>query len=90
VGPSAVDWWLMILGRFSPGFMLLFAASVFGAGCSGSASSNSPAKGYWDGQSQEVKDFACKVGAETAAGLEWEPTMNFTLSELEEVIAEAC
>ena len=68
--------------------LLLAPFSV--ASCSSSGSGGSPAEDYWSGQSQEVKDFACEVGAETAAGVEWDPSMNFTLNELKNVIAESC
>jgi len=70
--------------------LVVLLAALSGASCSSSGSGGSPAQDYWNGQSQQVKDFACEVGAETAAGVEWEPSMDFTLNELEDVIAESC
>jgi hypothetical protein len=72
------------------GLLLLIVASLSATSCSSSGGGGSPAKDYWNGQSQEVKDFACEVGAETAAGVEWSPSMNFSLNELENAIAESC
>lgn len=76
--------------RRSVSIAVMVGASISVVSCSALGNSDSPAKAYWDGQTQEAKDFACQVGAETAAGVEWEPSMNFTLNDLEKVIAESC
>ena len=70
--------------------IIAVSISVVGLTMTLSSCGNSKAEDYWNSRSDEVKQFACQTGASTAAGVEWEPSMDFSLSDLESAIAKSC